>query len=142
MSALLKQTHPGAVLSFGELLLRICPDADGEWLNNNQLPVYIVGAELNVSNNLALWGLPAKYFTALPDNGLTTQIIKSLHNKGIDTSTVYYGGNRVGVYYLTDGHDIKNNALVYDRANSSFAGLKPGMIDWDKALEGVSWFHF
>jgi 2-dehydro-3-deoxygluconokinase len=142
MSALLKQTRPGAILSFGELLLRICPDADGEWLNNNELPVYVVGAELNVSNNLALWGLPAKYFTALPDNGLTAQIIKSLQNKGIDTSSVYYGGNRLGVYYLTDGHDIKNNALVYDRANSSFANLKPGIINWDKALEGVSWFHF
>jgi len=143
MSQLLNtQTHPGKVLSFGELLLRFCPDAGGEWLNNSQLPVYIVGAELNVSNNLALWGLPTKYFTALPDNGLTMQIIKSLQNKGIDTSSVHYGGDRVGVYYLTEGHDVKHNTIIYDRANSGFAKLKPGIIDWDKVLEGVSWFHF
>jgi 2-dehydro-3-deoxygluconokinase len=31
---------------------------------------------------------------------------------------------------------------VYDRAGSAFAGLKTGIIDWDKILHGVSWFHF
>ncbi len=130
------------ILSFGELLLRFCPDEAGEWLNNKQLPVYIVGAELNVSGALALWGLPAKYFTALPDNHLTVNIIKSLQNKGIDTSSIYLGGNRVGLYYLTENNDIKHDGLIYDRANSAFAELKTGMIDWDKALQGVSWFHF
>ena len=134
--------YTGKILSFGELLLRFSLDTDGEWLKKNQLPVYVVGAELNVSNNLSLWGLPAKYFTALPDNIMTGQIIKSLQNNGIDTSPVYYGGNRVGSLYLTDGHDLKHNALVYDRGHSAFAELKPGMIDWDKVLEGVSWFHF
>jgi 2-dehydro-3-deoxygluconokinase len=132
----------GKILSFGELLLRFSLDPGGDWLTNNQLPVYVVGAELNVSNNLSLWGLPAKYFTALPDNIMTGQIIKSLQNNGIDTSSVYYSGNRLGLLYLTDGHDLKHNALVYDRAHSAFAELKPGIIDWDKALEGVSWFHF
>jgi 2-dehydro-3-deoxygluconokinase len=143
MSALTNNLpYTGKILSFGELLLRFSLDTEGEWLKNNQLPVYVVGAELNVSNNLSLWGLPAKYFTALPDNIMTGQIIKSLQNNGIDTSSVYYGGNRVGSLYLTDGHDLKHSGLVYDRGHSAFAELKPGMIDWDKVLEEVSWFHF
>jgi 2-dehydro-3-deoxygluconokinase len=143
MSQLLKAgPDTGKILSFGELLLRICPDAGGEWLNHNQLPFYIGGAELNVASALALWGLPVKYFTALPDNALSTQIASYLQNKGIDTSCIYYGGNRIGLYYLTEGQDLKNNALIYDRVNSSFAELKTGVIDWDKVLEGVSWFHF
>jgi len=143
MSAIFNnRPNTGKILSFGELLLRFCPDVEGEWLYKNQLPVYIVGAELNVSSSLALWGLPVKYFTALPDNDLTTYIIKSLQNKGIDTSSVRYCGNRVGLYYLTEQNDIKHNGLIYDRANSAFAELKPGMIDWDQVLEGVSWFHF
>jgi 2-dehydro-3-deoxygluconokinase len=137
-----KHSYPGKILSFGELLLRVCADPQGNWVNNNQMPVYIVGAELNVSNALALWGLPAKYFTALPDNFLTEQIIRSLQNKGIDTSAVHYGGDRVGLMFLMDGHDLKQGSLVYDRANSAFAGLKRGVIDWDKVLDGVSWFHF
>jgi 2-dehydro-3-deoxygluconokinase len=57
-------------------------------------------------------------------------------------SPVVYQGNRLGLYFLTKGKDLKNDALIYDRANSAFSELKPGMIDWDKQFEGVSWFHF
>jgi 2-dehydro-3-deoxygluconokinase len=135
-------TNSGTILSFGELLLRICPDADGAWLTDNQLPFYVGGAELNVATALALWGLPSKYFTALPDNGLSAQLVKSLQSKNIDTSAIHYDTGRIGLYFLTKGQDLKHDALIYDRANSAFAGLKPGVIDWDKILQGVSWFHF
>ncbi|HWZ02863.1 MAG TPA: sugar kinase [Mucilaginibacter sp.] len=142
MSDLLKQEKNGSILSFGELLIRLCPDADGDWLNNNQLPFYIGGAELNVANALALWGVPVKYFTALPQNGLSAQIIEYLKKKGIDTSPIHYGDGRIGLYFLTTGQDLKNNALIYDRADSAFANIKTGVIDWDKVLQDVSWFHF
>jgi 2-dehydro-3-deoxygluconokinase len=143
MSGLLSTNFKGgAVLSFGELLLRISPDAEGNWLDENKLPFYIGGAELNVATALALWNVPSRYFTALPDNGLSEQIIAHLNKKNIDTTPVYYHGDRLGLYFLTKGKDLKHNALIYDRANSAFAGLKPGMIDWDKVLDGVSWFHF
>ena len=137
-----KNFKEGAVLSFGELLLRIVPDGDGEWLNNNVLPFFIGGAELNVATALALWDVPSKYFTAMPENGMSAQIINYLEKKNVDTSPVYYHGNRIGIYYLTKGKDLKHDALIYDRANSAFADLKPGMINWDKVLDGVSWFHF
>jgi 2-dehydro-3-deoxygluconokinase len=142
MSQPLTPQNPGSILSFGELLIRLCPDADGEWLGNNQLPFYIGGAELNVANALALWELPAKYLTMLPDNGLSVQIVKYLQDKSIDTTAIHYGGERIGLYYLTTGQDIKHNALVYDRAGSAFAGLKTGLVDWDKVLKDVNWFHF
>src|SRR5476649_2071792 len=94
--------HPklGKILCFGELLLRIIPDAEGAWLENNQLPFYVGGAELNVATALALWGLPSKYVTALPQNGLTSQIIESLQNKRIDTSDIFFGEGRLGLYFL------------------------------------------
>jgi 2-dehydro-3-deoxygluconokinase len=142
MSQLSKDRKHGSILSFGELLIRLCPDADGEWLNNGRLPFYIGGAELNVANALALWGLPVKYFSALPDNGLSGQIINYLQDRGIDTSPIHFDGDRIGLYFLTTGQDIKHDALVYDRAGSSFSALKTGMIDWNKVLQGVSWFHF
>jgi 2-dehydro-3-deoxygluconokinase len=142
MNQLLTQTYPGSVLSFGELLIRLCPDPAGDWLNTNQLPFYIGGAELNVANALALWGVPVKYLTALPKNGLSAQIIKYLEQKGIDTSVVQYGDGRIGLYFLTTGQDLKHNALIYDRADSAFANIKPGTIDWDEVLQDVSWFHF
>jgi 2-dehydro-3-deoxygluconokinase len=142
MSGVFKDHNRGSVLSFGELLIRLCPDAGGEWLGNGRLPFHIGGAELNVANALALWGLPVKYFTALPDNGLSAQIVNYLQKRGIETSPILFSGDRIGLYFLTTGQDIKHNALVYDRAGSSFSALKTGIIDWDSVLQDVSWFHF
>jgi 2-dehydro-3-deoxygluconokinase len=142
MNEPLKLNFQGTVLSFGELLLRISPDEGGDWLKENLFPFYIAGAELNVATALALWNVPAKYITALPENDMSRQIVHHLAQQKIDMSPVLYQGNRLGLYFLTKGKDLKNDALIYDRAHSAFSELKPGMIDWDKQLEGVSWFHF
>lgn len=131
-----------SVLTFGELLLRICIDTDGNWLKENKLPFYIGGAELNVATALALWGVPSKYFTSLPDNDLSAQIIDQLISRNIDTSTIHKGGSRLGLFYLTKGKDMKHDAVIYDRAGSAFAGLTTNMIDWNEVFKGVSWFHF
>ena len=141
MAAAIKIDPKGKVLTFGELLLRISPDEEGQWLHNNQLPFFIAGAELNVATALNLWGIPVRYQTALPDNGLARQIVSFEEKQGIDMA-VDYRGQRLGLYFLTKGRDLKNDALIYDRAYSAFSELKPGMIDWEKAFEGVSWFHF
>jgi 2-dehydro-3-deoxygluconokinase len=137
-----KNYKEGAVLSFGELLLRLSPDDGGEWLADNALSVFVGGAEFNVASALSLWGLPSKYFTAVPKNGLSEQLLAYVNQQGVDTSKVFYGGSRIGLYFLTKGKDLKHDALIYDRANSAFAELKPGMVDWDKVLGDISWFHF
>lgn len=129
-------------LCFGELLLRFSPSADGAWLQNNTAPAFVGGAEANVATALALWGQPVGYCTALPDNFLSKQLAGYLRKKNIDTSAIYYSGNRVGVYYLQQGTDVKNSGVIFDRAGSSFAQLQKGMIDWDKVFDGISWFHF
>lgn len=130
------------VLSFGELLLRICPDGDGEWLTANSLPFYVGGAEANVATALALWGTPSAYFSALPDNLLCRQLAAYLEEKGVDTSRMLFQGERLGLYFLPKGKDLKNASVIYDRAYSSFAALKPGTIDWDAVLADVGWLHF
>jgi len=132
----------GKILSFGELLLRLCPDSEGDWLTKNILPFYIGGAELNVATALARWGLPSKYCTVLPSNGMSFQLVDYLNKLQIDTSSISYQGNRLGLFYLTKGRDMKHGELIYDRANSAFAELKAGTINWAHVLEDVSWFHF
>jgi len=130
------------VLSFGELLLRICPDTGGEWLQKNELSFYVGGAEANVATALATWGIPSAYFTALPENLMSRQVTGYLEQRKIDTSRILYQGERLGLYFLPQGKDLKNAGVIYDRAHSSFAELQPGSIDWDAVLEGVSWLHF
>lgn len=132
----------GAVFCFGEILLRMSPSLNGKWIHDAMMPVYVGGAELNVANALAKWNVPVKYGTAMPDNYLSKEIMEELQSKKIDVSAIYLSGNRIGAYYLPQGADLKNAGVIYDRAYSSFAELKPGMINWDKALEDCSWFHF
>jgi 2-dehydro-3-deoxygluconokinase len=128
------------ILSVGELLLRICPG--GDWLQDNTLPFFVGGAEANVATALALWGRPSAYFTALPDNAMTRELALYLGDKGIDTSRILYQGDRIGIYYLPKGKDLKNAGVIYDRAHSSFSTLKPGSIDWDHVLHDIGWLHF
>lgn len=142
MAGTLQTGFRGKVLSFGELLLRISPDEGGYWLKENIFPFYIAGAELNVATALALWNVPSKYITALPDNIMCKQIAGYLEQQKIDMSAVDYRGTRLGLYFLTKGKDLKNEALIYDRTHSAFSELKPGMIDWEKQFEGIGWFHF
>ncbi len=130
------------ICCFGELLLRMSPSLQGEWIHEAAMPVYVGGAELNVANALAKWKLPVKYVSAIPDNSLSTDIIDELNLNAIDTSGMHLSGNRIGIYFLPQGTDLKHAAVIYDRAHSSFASLKPGTLDWDKILNDVSWFHF
>ena len=47
----------------------------------------------------------------------------------------------MGIYYLEAGANQLPSKVVYDRAYSSIALAKPGDIDWNKAFDGVGWFH-
>ena len=130
------------VLCFGELLLRIAPPSGIDWLEEGQLPVFAGGSELNVASALAQWGQAVKYCTALPNNGISKDIIRHIGKRGIDLSTVIYTGERIGLYFLQQGADMKGVETVYDRKHSSFATLGLGEVDWTKVLEDVHWFHF
>lgn len=130
------------VFCFGELLLRFSPNLQKQWIEEHAMPVFIGGAELNVAKALANWKQPVKYCTALPDNYISKEILSSLEEEGIDTSAISLSGDRIGTYTLPMGADLKNAGVIYDRAYSSFSFLKPGMIDWEKVLEGYDWFHF
>lgn len=130
------------VLCFGELLLRYAPDEETDWLKNNKLDVYLGGAEMNVACALAKWRVPVSYCTALAENFLSHQLIKNIKERNVDTSAIIYNGNKLGVYYLPKDSDLQHTEVIYDRFHTSFSTLKPGMINWDKTLNGIRWFHF
>lgn len=130
------------VLCYGEILLRGSPTANGMWLLENKLPIYLGGAECNVAHALAKWEMPVSYVSAMPDNFVSEGIISYLKGKGIDGSKIILSGDRIGLFFLQQGTDMKNRGVVYDRAGSSFASLRPGEIDWDAVLDDADWFHF
>lgn len=125
----------------GELLLRISPSSKKYHQQKQPMKLFVGGAEANVATALAGWNIPVRYCTVLPDNFMSQYVINYLDAKHIDTSAIQLSGNRIGLYYLETGADIKGG-VVYDRERSSFSELKPGVIDWEQVLEGVDWFHF
>jgi len=129
------------VLCFGELLLRLSPSADGAWIRDTSMNVYVGGAELNVAQALARWEIPVRYCTALPDNTVAEHIKRYLSSNCIETAVIN-NGDRIGLYYMAPGADLKNAGVIYDRSLSAFATLKKEMIDWEAIFEGIEWFHF
>lgn len=121
--------------------MRISPASHTDIAAKQPMLLYVGGAEANVATALAGWGVPVKYCTVLPDNFMSRHMLHYLEYKGIYTSSVLMAGNRIGVYFLERGADLKGN-MVYDRDHSSFSELKRGMIDWDMVLADVSWFNF
>ncbi len=130
------------IFCFGELLLRMSPLPQSQWIHQACMPVYIGGAELNVAAALAACEVPVQYCTALPQNALSEDICDVLSAKQIDGSPIHFSGNRIGIYYLTQGTDLKHSGVIYDRAYSSFSELQPGMINWNEVLKEAGWFHF
>jgi 2-dehydro-3-deoxygluconokinase len=130
------------IACFGELLLRLSPMLNKEWIATNQIPCFIGGAELNVATALAKWGMDVKYISALPQNYLAEEIIDQLQQFGINTQSIIRSGERIGTYYLAQGKDLKNAGVIYDRKYSSFSELKPNTIHWSELLGDAEWLHF
>ena len=85
--------------------------------------------------------MDAEFLTVLPQNDIADACIRELRYFGVGTKKIVRGDGRMGIYYLEGGANQLPSKVVYDRAYSSIALAKPGDIDWDKAFEGVDWFH-
>lgn len=130
------------VVTFGEIMLRLKSPGYERFFQNHALEATFGGGEANVAVSLANYGMDAAFVTALPDNDIANACIRELRGFGVDTSHIVRNEGRVGIYFLETGSNARPSKVIYDRAYSAIAIAKPGSIDWDKALEGASWFHF
>lgn len=130
------------VVTFGEIMLRL---ATPEFLRFSQATEFEAtygGGEANVAVSLANYGMDAYFVTSLPNNDIGDAAIASLRKHNVKTDHIHRGGDRVGIYFLESGAVSRGSKVIYDRANSSFAKIKKGSIDWNKVFEGAGWFHW
>ena len=129
-------------LSFGEIMLRLKSPGVERFFQSPMLEATFGGGEANVAVSLSNYGCDAAYLTVLPKkNALADHCIGELRRFGVDTSRVLRGPGRMGIYFLEGGANQLPSKVIYDREGSAIAMAKPGDIDWDKALEGIGWFH-
>ncbi len=128
---------------FGEIMLRLCPPNGTRIGQTDQLTMTYAGAEANVAVSLANYGQKASFVTKLPaDNALTEVFLYQMRGFGVDTGDIALGGERMGVFFLEQAFSLRPSRVLYDRKNSAIALVKPGDIDWEKAFDGATWFHW
>lgn len=100
------------------------------------------GGEANVAVSLANFGISSGFVTKLPENDIARACVDEVRSFGVDTQHIIYGGDRIGLYFLETGAVARGAKVIYDRASSAMAELRPGMINWPAIFEGAEWFHW
>jgi 2-dehydro-3-deoxygluconokinase len=129
------------VVTFGEVMLRLKSPAYERLFQSPALEATFGGGEANVSVSLANYGMDTAFVSVLPKGDIGDACIRELRGFGVDTSKIVRKDGRMGIYYLETGAVQRPSKVIYDRAGSTIAEAVSGDIDWDKALEGATWFH-
>ena len=129
------------VVCFGELLLRLSPPADERFFQSPALRTWFGGSEANVAVGIAHLGGRSAYVTRLPENAVGDAALAAVRAEGVDVSGVLRGGERMGIYFVEPGADLRPMRVVYDRAGSGFSHIDPAELDWPALLEGAAWLH-
>lgn len=130
------------IVTFGEIMLRLSPPGFKRFAQTYSFDVVYGGGESNVAVSLANYGMDAAFVTRLPDNDLGDCALMELRKRGVDTTRILRGGERLGIYFLETGAVSRGSKVVYDRAHSGMASIQAGMIDWESAFKDVDWFHW
>ena len=130
------------VVTFGEIMLRLSPPGFLRFSQTNSFDVVYGGGESNVAVSLANYGVPVEFVTRLPNNDIGHCAHMEMRKRGVGTSHVNWGGDRLGIYFLETGAVSRGSKVVYDRAHSAMAEIQAGMIDWKAVFADVEWFHW
>lgn len=130
------------VVTFGEIMMRLSPPGFLRFVQARSFDVIFGGGEANVAVSLANYGIPVDYVTRLPQNDLGDACLNFIRQFGVGTDKIVRGGDRLGIYFLETGAVQRGSKVIYDRANSAIATIKPGMIDWEKVFHDAHWFHW
>ncbi|MGC8963164.1 MAG: sugar kinase [Candidatus Bipolaricaulaceae bacterium] len=130
------------LVTFGETMIRLSPPNFQRLEQTTSLDVNVGGAELNVAVAAQRLGLRCAYVTRLTDNPLGRMIANKAREHGVDAShIVWTKEDRVGLYFVEFGASPRASSVLYDRANSAMAKIRPGEVPWDELLKETKAFH-
>ena len=130
------------VVTFGEIMMRLSTPGFARFTQANHLNLLYAGSEANVAASLANFGVASEHVTRFPDNDFGVAATQALNRIGVNTNHIVYGDERMGLYFLENGSMQRSSRIIYDRFDSAFAHIKPGMIDWEDVFTGAAWFHW
>jgi len=130
------------LVTFGEAMIRLSPPQFQRLEQAVALEMNIGGAEYNVALGAARLGVSSAWVSRLPDNPLGKRIANKAREQGADVSRVVWTSDgRVGLYFLEQGASPRPSSVLYDRAPSAIAQIRPGEVKWAEVFQGAKWFH-
>ncbi len=124
------------VVTWGETMLRLSPPAGLSLEHAQHLEVWVGGTESNMATALARLGLRSGWVSRLPDNALGRRIHGEIARHGVDTSRVVWARSpgeeaRAGLAFMETGAEPRPSLVLYDRAGSAIARMRPEELDLD-----------
>ena len=129
------------VTFFGELLLRLDTPDHQRFAQANSFQATFTGGEANVAVALSQWGNGTSLLSAVPENEIGQACLNHLRRYGVDVSQVLRIGSRLGILFVEAGAGQRGARVIYDRDHTSFRGLQPGLLDWERVLANAAYFH-
>lgn len=130
------------VVTFGEIMLRLSTPSFQRFVQANSFDVVYGGGESNVSVSLANYGFDSYFVSKVPAHEIGQACVNYLRQYGVNIDYVKRGGDRLGIYYLESGASQRPSKVIYDRADSAIAQVKPGEFDWEEIFRDKDLFHF
>ena len=130
------------IVTLGEIMLRLSPPNQLRLSQARTFDVTYGGGESNVAVSLSNYGLETEFVTRLPANDMGESCLQYLRQYGVGTKFIQRCSNRLGIYFLENGAVMRGSQVIYDRADSAFATITPGMFDWKEIFKEAGWFHW
>ena len=131
----------GKIVTLGEILIRFSKLNHNRLIQPGLFNGNYGGSEANVAVSLATLGDNVEYVSRIPNNVIGDAALMNLHEFNVNTNHVVRGGDRLGAYYFEESAALRSSRVVYDRQDSSFYTLEPGMIDWKDVFKDAEVFH-
>lgn len=130
------------VVTLGEIMLRLSTPGYERFVMSDTFDVNYGGGEANVAVSLSNYGYESHFVSKVPAHEIGQAAVDSLRRYGVHTEAMVRGGDRLGIYYLETGASMRPSKVVYDRAHSAISEADESEFDFEKILQGATWFHF
>jgi len=117
------------VLTFGEPLILLAPEAEGPLRHVERFHKSVVGAELNFAIGLSRLGVAAGWFGRVGDDEFGAQVIAVLRAEGVETSRVLLDPAAPTAVMFKEYRGFGDPRVIYYRRLSAASRLAPADLD-------------
>jgi 2-dehydro-3-deoxygluconokinase len=116
------------IIALGETLLRLTPPDLQRLDQSAGFDVQVGGCESNTLSAMARLGFSCAWLSRLPDNELGDRVRQTLRQHNVDVHVSSGGDDRLGLYFYEPGRAPHRSQVIYDRADSAMARMRPAEL--------------